>query len=152
MHLSALDRLEILELQSLYAYGIDHKDGAAFARAFAPDVDADYPGLVHLRGLEDFTRWMDAFHAVFTATQHLISNCWIDVRGDEVILHSEVSVALLREGHPGGDLLRSGAYYVDRIVRTPAGWRIGSRRVGSHWQAGNLGVIEAGMAAVTHLR
>ena len=35
MELSALDRLEIIELQSIYAWGIDGRDSSVFARAFS---------------------------------------------------------------------------------------------------------------------
>ena len=40
--LTVLDRLEIIELQSIYAWGIDGKDGSLFAHAFTEDIETDY--------------------------------------------------------------------------------------------------------------
>lgn len=148
MELTALDRLDIVELQSLYAWAIDNKEGDLFAVMFTVDVDARYPGLARLRGLDSFTRWMNAFHADFDATQHLVSNPSVALDGDDVVLRTYIQARLMRRDSPDGDHCTGGGYYLDRVVRTAAGWRIRSRHVFGRWQEGNVGLIRYGLAAV----
>jgi hypothetical protein len=147
IELTALDRLEIIELQSAYAWAIDGRASEDFARVFTPDVDANYSEFVRLSGVDSVARWMEAFHAPFDSSQHLISNHWLEVDGDEVVYRSYVQVRLMLRGHPGGDLLSSGAYYLDRVTRADSGWRISSREVRNMWRAGNLELIELGRKA-----
>jgi SnoaL-like protein len=151
MSLSALDRLEIVELQSIYAWGIDLKDGSVFAQAFHEDIETDYGHLGTMKGLEFFRRWMDAFHAPFDSTQHLISNHWLTPDGDEVVYRSYVIATLTCKGTPGGDSITGGGRYVDRVVRTDAGWRIRTREVQNMWRNGNMGIFDVGRAAVADL-
>jgi hypothetical protein len=151
MTLSALDRLEIIELQSLYAWAIDGRAWEDFARVFTQEVDAEYVEFVRLTGLSSLARWMEAFHAPFDATQHLIANHCVSVDRSAVICRSYLNLRLVRKGYPGGDLLSSGAYYVDRVVRTDIGWRIGARQVRNMWRTGNLEILELGRAAVADL-
>lgn len=151
IELTALDRLEIIELQSIYAWAIDNKEGDLFAKAFTADLDARYPGLARLRGLDTFTTWMNVFHSVFDATQHLISNHSLDIDGDVVTLRSYIQARLVRKDCPDGDNCTGGGYYLDQVVRTDAGWRIRSRQVVGMWQDGNPGVIAHGLAAVKKL-
>lgn len=149
--LTAVDRLEIIELQSIYAWGIDGKDSSVFPLAFTDDIETDYGYVGKHRGLEFFTRFMDGFHAPFDATQHLISNHWLTVEGDEVIYRSYVVANLVCKGTPGGDHLSGGGYYVDRVVSTDAGWRIRARDVSNMWRTGNVGILDVGKEAVADL-
>ena len=151
MELSALDRLEIIELQSIYAWGIDGKDSSVFPQAFADDIETDYGDVGHQKGLDFFCRWMHTFHAPFDATQHLISNHALTVEGDEVLYRSYVIANMVCKGTPGGEHLSGGAYYVDRVVRRDAGWRIRARTVQGLWHAGNVGILDVGKRAVEHL-
>jgi hypothetical protein len=151
IELTALDRLDIIELQSIYAWGIDMKEGSKFALAFAEDIETDYGHLGRMKGLDFFTRWMDTFHAPFDATQHLISNHWLTVEGDEVVYRSYVIANMVCKGAPGGDHMGGGGWYQDRVVRTDAGWRIRSRDVKNIWRTGNVGILEIGKQAVASL-
>ena len=145
--LSALDRLEIIELQSIYAWAIDGRATHAFAQAFTSDADANYAEFARLVGYDGVGRWMEAFHSPFDSTQHLISNHWLHLDGSEVLYRSYVQVTLMLRGHPGGELLNTGAYYLDRVVRTDLGWRIRTREVRNMWRGGNAELIEMGRRA-----
>jgi hypothetical protein len=149
--LSALDRLEIIELQSIYAWAIDGNAPEEFAQVFTADVDANYAEFVQLRGLPSVTRWLEAFHAPLDASQHIIANHHLSVGPTSVIMRSYVNVRLVRKGHPGGDLLSSGGRYLDQVVRTDAGWRISAREVRNMWRTGNHGIIDLGRDAVANL-
>lgn len=145
--LGALDRLEIMELQSAYAWAIDGRATDEFTRVFTADVDANYVEFVRFGDVGTLARWMEAFHAPFDSTQHLISNHALWVDGTGVVHRSYVQVRLMLRGHPGGDLLTSGAYYLDRVTRTDRGWRISAREVRNMWRGGNRQLIEIGRAA-----
>lgn len=146
--LSALDRLEIMQLQSIYGWGIDGRcEATEFPRAFAPDVEVVHSEFFRITGVDRLAAWMSAFHAPFDSTQHLISNHWIEADGDVVTHRSYVQVAIMKRGHPGGDLLSTGAYYQDRVVRTDVGWRIAARSLRNMWRGGNHDLIEMGKTA-----
>ena len=151
MELTALDRLELMELQSIYAWAIDGKAGEQLALAFAEDLEAQYTNLGRMRGLGFFIRWMDAFHQPFDATQHLISNFRFAVDGDEVVMRIVRDRAPGQEGPPGRGHLQRRRLHVDRAVRTDAGWRIRSRDVVNFWRGGNPTVIELGKEALVNL-
>jgi hypothetical protein len=75
--LTALGRLEIYELQSIYAWAIDSHAPHEFARVFTSDVEANYVGYIKLTGLDNLARWMQTFHASYDGVQHIISNHWL---------------------------------------------------------------------------
>jgi hypothetical protein len=133
-----------MELQSAYAWAIDGHATDDFARVFSADVDANYVEFVRFRDLTTLARWMEAFHAPFDSSQHLISNHMFQVAGAEVIYRSYVQVRLTLREH----LLTSGAYYLDRVTRTDGSWRISAREVQNMWRTGNRRLIEIGRKAV----
>ena len=144
IELTAADRLDIIELQSIYAWALDHRDPDLFARAFAEDVEVSYPGGVMLQGRETFVRFVLSFHEAHDATHHFIANHWLSPQDDAVEMRSYVILSVLWAGTPGGDLFQGGAQYVDRVVRTGEGWRIASRIATNVWKRGNQEILESG--------
>lgn len=145
IELTPADRLDIIELQSIYAWALDTKDRELFARAFTDDFEALYPGGTPIRGRDAFVDFTLAVHERHDATQHMIANCWLmPTEDDAVIMRSYVILSVLWKGCPGGDLFQGGAYYVDRVVRTDAGWRIATRTAHRAWQNGNMEILLQG--------
>ncbi len=144
IELTEQDRLDIIELQSIFAWALDSKDHELFARAFTDDFEASYPGGATIRGRDAFAEFVLAVHESHDATQHLIANHWLIPEDDAVIMRSYVILSVLWKGCPGGDLFQGGAYYVDRVVRTDAGWRIASRSAHRVWQSGNMEILLSG--------
>jgi hypothetical protein len=142
------DRLEIVELQSRFAWGLDGKDAKQFDLVFADDVEAQISTLMQLSGRKSLSRWLSAFHAPYDATQHLFSNFLITVDDQGPLLRSYVLARLVLKGHPGGDSFSSGGYYLDRLVRSDLGWRVRSREIVNLWRDGNVGLLDVGMHAV----
>jgi ketosteroid isomerase-like protein len=142
--LTAQDRLDIIELQSIFAWAVDRRDADVLAQAFTEDFEATYPGGAVMRGRDAFGRFLIGFHAIHDATQHHVANHWLVPQDDSVIMRSEVVVTVRWDGCPGGDVFRGGARYVDRVVRTDAGWRIAARTAERIWQTGNPEILEAG--------
>ena len=151
MELTPQDRLDIIELQSFYAYGIDHKESHLISKAFTDDIELEYPLFGKLKGLEFLTRWLEVFHSPFDSTQHFIGNHLLEVDGDEVRYRSYVIANMHLDGAPGGDHMSGGGWYDDRVVRTDAGWRIRDRNVTNWWRTGNVGLLEIGREATKPL-
>ncbi|MBF6619051.1 MAG: nuclear transport factor 2 family protein [Patulibacter sp.] len=149
--LTAADRLEIIELQSIYAWAIDQKQFDLLPQAFTDDAVVRYPLAAPVRGVAALARYVEAFHASHDGTQHLIANPWIVADGDDVIFRSYVTVTMKIADFPGGEHLRGGGYYVDRVVRTDAGWRVADRDVQNVWRDGNMDVVTESRAAVARL-
>jgi hypothetical protein len=148
--LTALDRLEIMELQSIYAWGVDGKDSSVFRFAFTEDFVGKM-SWGEVNGLDFWMRFVDLFHSPFDATQHHIANHWLRLDGDEVDYRSYKLTHLVAKGCPGGDFHLSGGYVLDRVVRTDDGWRIQSRDQRTFFVIGNPKVVELGLEAAAPL-
>jgi SnoaL-like domain len=146
--LSAGDRLDLIELQNSYAWGIDGKDAAQFEGVFTDDVDAQYTTLMRLQGRARLARWLESFHAPYDATQHLFSNFTFTSEGDGVLMRSYVVAQLFVQDYPGGANFVSHGYYLDRVVQADAGWRVRSRQIINLWREGNVGLLDVGRRAV----
>ena len=146
--LAAADKFEIMELQNIYAWGLDHKDASQFPLCLTEDIDARLTNLLQLTGRESFSAWLNAFHAPYDATQHVFSNFVIAADGDSAVMRSYVVARLYLEGHPGGSLFTSHGYYLDRVVRTEQGWRIQQKSVVNMWRTGNAELLAVGSEAV----
>ena len=149
--LSAEDRLDISQLGSIYAWGIDHRESEVFSLVFAEEFIVRYSETTVLRGFEQFRRYVHEYHAMHDATQHFIANHWILPREDEVLCHSYVILTMALADYPGGGIFQAGAYYNDRVVRTGSGWRIAERDAHGLWSNGNRALSDLGQQAVKHL-
>jgi hypothetical protein len=151
LELSAGDRLDILQLGSIYAWGIDHHDSDVFALVFTDDPVVRYGPDTVLRGHEQFRRYVHEFHAMHDSTQHFIANHWILPQEDHVLCRSYVILTMALKDYPGGGIFQAGAYYIDRVVQTQAGWRIAERDAHGFWMNGNQTLSHLGQQAVKHL-
>jgi ketosteroid isomerase-like protein len=114
------DRLALHELPGRYGDAIDDRDWPRLARIFTDDAVFDLTDLGGpvLRGLDHIQRYMDT-EAQHPCT-HLMTNIYADETDDGATLHFRI-VALL----PGSKV--GTASYLDRVVRTPVGWRVQHR-------------------------
>jgi len=64
------------------------------------------------------------------------------------VYQSYFVATIVCSGTNGGDVFSAGGYYVDRVVRTDASWRIRSREPTSTWRAGNPRVLDVGKEAI----
>src|SRR5690349_5289240 len=99
--LTAADRLEIIELQSIYAWAIDQKQSELLSQAFTPDAVVRYPLAEPVVGVDALARYVEAFHAPHDGTQHLIANPWVVADGDDAIFRSYVTVTMRITDFPG---------------------------------------------------
>jgi ketosteroid isomerase-like protein len=117
--MDAADRIEIHELASRYGDLIDHRDWPGLGRVFTEDAvftNPTLPGqdLVGLEAIRKVMRNAGSRHPL----SHHITNIYVDDLEDGMAeLHCRI-IHHLDDGRT-----RSGEY-VDRVVKTPEGWRI----------------------------
>jgi len=122
------DRIEIDDLLTRYATALDAKDWELFATCFTPDAFIDYTGAGGIKGaLPEVRDWLAQVMAGFPMTQHLVTNRAVHITGDTATSRSCLFNPMgLRDGD-GLAVFLEGGYYRDKLVRTPAGWRIAER-------------------------
>ncbi len=121
------DRDAIIETINLYALALDSQCWDLFERVFTTDVSADYGVGMHWQGLAEFTRDFADFHALFDATQHVMTNHLVRVDADRASAHTYGAWRLVRYAAGDPPVWDGTGYYDDELVRTPDGWRIAKR-------------------------
>lgn len=136
--MSTDDRGQIQDVINLYALAMDTQRWDLFDRLFTPDIDADYGPSMHWRDLESFKRDFATFHGPLDGTQHIMANHQAVVDGDRANAMTYGMWRLIRHvPQGGGNVWEGSGWYDDRLVRTPAGWRIKSRICRVAWWGGN---------------
>jgi 3-phenylpropionate/cinnamic acid dioxygenase small subunit len=135
------DRIEIGELLARYSTALDDRDWPLLADVFLPDAVCDYGSLGNPRGVDEITTLVRRTINDLDATQHLVGNVVVKVHGDEATADCYLISQHIRKGTPGGDHYLLGGRYSDRVVRTPAGWRIAHRTLHRMWTSGNRDVV-----------
>jgi ketosteroid isomerase-like protein len=125
------DRLELLEVYSRYAIGMDRGDRDTFASAWADDAVWICTELnQNLVGKDAILAYFDggpgkaATLPAVGGNLRLCGNQVLDIDGDSATGRAEFIAFRYTAGamHP-----YTMGHYVDRFVRTPQGWRIAHR-------------------------
>ena len=123
------DRFEIQDILVDYSRCIDRKDWQGLDRVFTQDAFIDYTVMGGPKGsLAEIKQFLSDAMALFSATQHAISNFEIVLNGDSAtgrIMCFNPQVLNLGEDQQYTFFI--GLWYIDEYVRTAEGWRIRSR-------------------------
>ena len=125
------DRLEIDELLTRYATGLDRKDWDLWETCFTADASIDYSAFGGTSGgVKQVRAWLEKTMAMFSMSQHMVINREVSIDGDAATCRSGFyNPMILAPGESTGPLLWfDGGYYCDELIRTEEGWRI-KRRV-----------------------
>lgn len=122
-----LDREEIRDLVVRYAHAVDRRAWADVAACFLPDATADYGWFAG--GIADVLAKIRAGLDGFDAAVHFVGNHLAEVRGDDAT--AETYALCVHRGAAGGVVreVTVALRYLDRLVRTPDGWRIARREL-----------------------
>jgi 3-phenylpropionate/cinnamic acid dioxygenase small subunit len=134
------DRIEINDLLIRYTKAIDQKDWNLLDTVFTPDAEADYVSSGGIKGRYPEVRaWLAKALAIFPVTVHYVTNSEVTLAGDRASARTAVYNPMFFK-NPDGSMhhFAVGAYYVDELVRTPAGWRIARRREDQAFMEGTL--------------
>lgn len=118
------DRLQIMDLCTRYAVGVDRKDWDLWESCFTEDATIDYTatGGVLLKRPE-MRAWMEQALAPFSGTQHLTLNQEVEINGDtakgRVAFYNPMPLDL----GTGKKFYLVGGWYIDEYVRTEDGWK-----------------------------
>lgn len=136
-----LDDREITRLCYRYGAALDGRDWAALRTCFTDDAVAEYEGLGEFAGYAAIESVCQGALGPLDRSQHLIGNVTAEVDGDSATAQCYFQAQHVRTGTPGGDLHVIAGRYVDRLVRTPDGWRFARRRLETWWTDGNPAVL-----------
>jgi hypothetical protein len=123
------DRLEINDLLIRYTRAIDTRDFELLDSCFLPDAAVDYTTSGGIKGRYPEVRsWLEKALAPFPAMMHFVGNGTVELDGDQARTRTYV-VNPMGVPKDGGvhHAFTVYAHYVDKLVRTPEGWRIAER-------------------------
>jgi SnoaL-like domain len=150
------DRLDIAEVMTRYAMGVDTRSSELLRACFADEVEVQASSSGRLNelfkqigfspGLNlELAQWVKMLAegmAALPVTQHLIGNHLIEITGDQAHL-----TCYLRAMHfsgtqfPGSPPYEVGGYYRHILVRTAAGWKIRKWTLTCTWETGDPSVL-----------
>ncbi len=140
------DRDQIIDKINLYGLAMDSRRWDLFDRIFTEDCDADYGPTSQWTDRARFKADFGGFHEHFDATQHVMSNHLVAVKGDQAQSMTYGAWRLIRYAaagdHPAGPLWDGSGWYDDEWVRSSSGWLIARRRAKVIWATGNPAVQE----------
>ena len=141
-----IDRVELVELMSQYAAGVDLLDRELYASCFTDPVDIDFgsfdPDSVKVMTPEEWVGYCWDFVEGLDASQHIITNHRITFNSDD----EATIIAYMHAQHyiqEVGGYIAAG-YYTNRAVRTDAGWRLARVRYTLTWESGDRSVFDIG--------
>ncbi len=122
--LSGADKLAIHELLARYTHALDYGDIESMGNIWCQDAHflADQPA-VDVRGLNALQQFFRDTVAAVPHVRHVISNVFVDGRGDVATLQAYVQIIDFRD-----KTLVAAGRYRDQVVRTALGWRIQKRQ------------------------
>ncbi|GAA4809926.1 nuclear transport factor 2 family protein [Sphingosinicella ginsenosidimutans] len=134
------DRHEIADLLVRYARAVDRCDLDLLIGVWAPGAIVDYgSGEVDAaewsRGLLDRLLDMDR-------TQHALSNSLVALDGDRATAETVCTAYHRFRAEAGWTRMVVGGRYLDRLIRTEAGWRIEHRRYVMDWNETETSTME----------
>jgi SnoaL-like domain len=125
------DRCAVNQLAKIYALGLDMRDYALCRSAFAPDAVNE--GKEGMEPIDESLPKTFAIAASFNATQHIVANQYVSLKGDEAMVWSYgIAHHKVKPGEARDEII-AGVQYRDRCRRFPEGWLITERRVVIQW-------------------
>ncbi|MGE0827861.1 MAG: nuclear transport factor 2 family protein [Hyphomonadaceae bacterium] len=122
------DKQAIYEVVMRYSRAVDRIDMELWRSCFHPDATLLFEGL--FRGsVDEMEPTVSQFLNSLDGTMHVISNHFIDVRGD--VARGETYVNSYHWGTPRDDPQKNfttGSRYIDRFERRGGEWRIADRQ------------------------
>ena len=123
------DRLEIQQLMTAYSSAIDQRDFERLDTIFTPDAYIDYRAMGGIDGRYPAIKaWLEPALRWFPRYYHLVANTEMVLSGDTAtcrcVCFNPMQVPL-PDG--GSQVMFLGLWYIDKLVRTGAGWRISER-------------------------
>jgi hypothetical protein len=136
-----MDKFDVIEVCTLMAWHADRREWDELAGLFAPKVVLDYTSLnggepATLTPEQIVSGWSRALGG-FDATQHLITNHLVSVRGAQAVCTAMFQATHRLANPHGSPLWTLGGRYRFDLVRIDSGWRIAGLVMTATWAEGN---------------
>jgi ketosteroid isomerase-like protein len=132
---SVRDELDIQRVIHDYAWACDNGDWGLLKSVFTDDAYLDYSSTQGPAGTRDeVVAWLEQSLSQVAFIHHIVSNFQIELGGDRADVRAlfHCSVRL-----PGvDDMLVTGGYYQEELVRTVDGWKIHRLVEDNRWMQG----------------
>ena len=132
------DHLEITAVLHRYCRAVDSQDWDLYRTVFTEDARIDYTtaptGAAGTR--EEIVEWLRTNLALFSMTQHYVTNLEIDLDGDAATVRAMLYNPLQFAGVE--QPIFCGGNYHHQMVRTPEGWRSRNLREEMLWFSNSL--------------
>ncbi len=123
-----LDERAIRRVLYDYCRGVDRRDAELIRSVYHPDAVDEHGGFVGL-GVEFPEYVLDALENRFVAVSHQLTNCKIDLAGEEAFVETLFVAAHERRAELGGGIDWLLGRYLDRFERRDGEWKIARRLV-----------------------
>ena len=134
------DEKAVIDLTIDYTYALDDRRFEHLREIFTADAVGDLAG-VHCEGIDEIIDRIQTALTKVDASQHVVTNQQVRLDGDTATCRSYLVGQHVKHGLADGENFIMAGTYTDRLVRTPAGWRIASRALEILWTEGNPAVI-----------
>lgn len=122
------DRLQLTDLCTRYAVGVDRKDWDLWESCFTEDAIIDYTTTGGVKLVRpEMRKWIEQAMAPFSGTQHLTLNHEVEINGDTAKGRLAFYNPMPLELEQGKLFFLVGGWYIDEYVRTAEGWKFTSR-------------------------
>jgi hypothetical protein len=128
------DRYAASQLVKVYALGIDMRDLDTVLSVFAPDAFVE--GMAGAMPATEYLPTIYAGAAVYSATQHNITNQHVAIDGDKALVWSYAVCYHIEALESGRDDLVVATQYRDQCQRFDSGWLITHRQSVPQWIRG----------------
>jgi len=127
-HQELSDRFEIQDLLADYSHAIDTQNFAALDVIFTPEAIIDYTAVGGAKGnLEETKAYLARALEKFTGMQHMLGLPQIRIDGDTANARTICFNPMVLDRDVAPHVFFVGIWYVDKLIRTDAGWRIQHR-------------------------
>jgi hypothetical protein len=139
---SSTDYEGIRAVLVLYAKSLDRRDYAGLKGVFTADATGNYGAAGTYQGLAATSAFIERALSQCGPTQHLLGSMEIQVTGDHATASTYLQAIHIGK-KPGfeGKRLTVWGEYRDKLVRTPAGWRISYRELLTIHAEGDIGMV-----------
>ncbi|MBA2310128.1 MAG: nuclear transport factor 2 family protein [Pseudonocardiales bacterium] len=141
----ARDWLEIVQVTTRMAWLTDHRDWEGLVEVFADHVDLDYTSLAggepaRLAAADVVAGWLSGLEGL-DATQHLVSNHLVEVRGDRAVATAQFQAVHVLTNPHGDPIWTLGGRYRFGLAQGEVGWRIDAITMTATWATGNQQIM-----------
>jgi 3-phenylpropionate/cinnamic acid dioxygenase small subunit len=127
------DRVEIEQLLIRYCHAIDQRDWDAYRSVYAADAVIDDITAGPGNSVDQMVEFLSRALERVVLIQHAISTSLVEIDGDRASARTVCHCPVVLDRNGRTEMFFQGLWYVDELVRTPAGWKISKRAERDHF-------------------